>query len=439
MSYKSIFKRVIIEHQQMALPELVQREMYFPVLKTNKIISVIGPRRSGKTYFLYQLMKELLEKGVERKKILYVNLEDPRLFPLDKDALNMLFESYFELFPELVNEQIYVFLDEVQNAEMWDLFVRHIYEQRKYRVFISGSSSKMLSKEIATVLRGRTLPHIILPFSFTEFLSSKGVKLNETSIYGTERFKIKKYFYEYLKFGGFPEIALERDENIKQRILQEYLNVMICRDVVERYAIRNLILLRYMIKFLMTNVSNKFSISSFHRLIKSRYSVSKATITEYISYLEDIMLVFLVEPYVYSLKVRLQLPRKLYVVDNGLRNANSFLFSEDYGRLAENVVFLQLFRRTLREPKTEIYYWTGKKQEEIDFVVVQNDQVSELYQVCWDISNEKTREREEKSLLKGLDEFNLESGYILTEDYSGEKKVNGKTIKYIPIWMWLLT
>ena len=438
MVTKDIFRRIIAEFQQSTLPEIIKRETYYPVLETRKIISVIGPRRSGKTYFLYQIIKELLNKGIDKRKILYINFDDSRLLPLEKGSLDLLQESYFELYPELVDEDIYMFLDEIQNVDMWEHFVRRVYDTNKVKIFISGSSSKMLSKEIATSLRGRTLPHVILPFSFKEFLLAKGLVPNDLSIYGRDRYKIKKYFMEYLEFGGFPEVVLEENKDIRIRILQEYLDVMIYRDVVERYSVRNLSLLRYVIKYLLTNVSTHFSISSLYRAVKSRYSTSKATLNDYISYLEDVMLVFLVPQYTFSLKAQMRLPQKLYVIDTGLRNANCFLFSEDYGRLAENIVFLELFRDSLREPQMNIFYWQDRKQHEVDFVIVRRGKVSDLYQVCWNIGDEKTKRREENGLLNALEKFKLEKGYILTEDYTDEKRFGNKLIIYTPIWSWLL-
>ncbi|MGQ4833837.1 MAG: ATP-binding protein [Candidatus Asgardarchaeia archaeon] len=438
MVTKEILKRLIIEFHQTELPELVSREKYFPVLKTRKIISVIGPRRSGKTYFLYQIIKELQEEGVDRKKIIYINFDDSRLFPLDKDTLDLFQESYFELYPELVNEQIYVFLDEIQNVAQWEHFVRRLHEADKAKIFVSGSSSKMLSKEVATSLRGRTLPHVILPFSFKEFLLAKRLIPKRHSLYGPERYKIKKYFMEYLEFGGFPEIVLEEDKNVKIRILQEYLNVMMYRDIIERYSVRNIKLLRYIIKYLLTNTSTYLTISSLYKAIKPRYSVSKTTIDDYITYLEDTMLIFLVSRYAYSLKMQERFPQKVYVVDTGLRNANCFLFSEDYGRLAENIVFLELFRDTLRDPQLNVFFWKDKKQHEVDFLVTKKEKVDKAIQVCWDVTDEMTKKREEQGLLSALEEFDLDRGYILTEDYTYEKSINGKSIVYLPIWYWLL-
>ena len=435
---KEIFKRIISEFQQSTFPRVIEREKYFPVYETRKIISVIGPRRSGKTYFLYQLINELLNKGIDKRKLLYVNFDDSRLLPLRSNSLELLLESYFELYPELVNEDIYVFLDEVQNVIKWEFFVRRLYETNKAKIFVTGSSSKMLSKEIATSLRGRTIPHVVLPFSFKEFLLAKGLNPKKLSIYGLDRYKIKKFFMEYLEFGGFPEVSLENDKNIKLRILQEYLDVMIYRDIVERYSVRNLPLLRYVIKYLLTNVSTYLSISSLYKSIKSQLSASKATLSDYISYLQDTMLIFLVPQYSFSLNTQIRAPQKLYVVDTGLRNANCFLFSEDYGHLAENIVFLELFRETIRKPQMSLFYWKGEKQQEVDFLVSHKGKVSALYQVCWNVNSEETRKREEKGLLSAIKTFKLEQGYILTEDYSDEKKINGKSIIYEPIWQWLL-
>ena len=439
MIVKDTMKKLIVEYQQLMLPELTKRDTYFSPMETNKIISIIGPRRSGKTYFMYQVMKELRAKGIPQEKVLYMNLEDSRLYPMKKGFLDFMMECFYELYPENIDTEIFLFLDEIQNVKFWEKFVRRISENKKVKVFITGSSSKVLSREIATSLRGRTLTHVILPFSFKEALRAKGLQINNNVIYGKDRFMIKKWFDEFLEFGGFPEIVHEKNKNIRIRILQEYLNVMIYRDIVERYNVRNLHLLKLIIKYILNNTGTYFSISSVYKAVKQSISASKATISEYISYLQEIMLMFLLPNYAYSLKEAERVPKKVYVIDTGLRNANTFIYTEDLGRLLENIVFLELFRDTLKDPQKKIYYLKENKNFEVDFLVTKKNEITEIYQVAWDVTKESTRIREEKSLVAALKKFGLKKGVILTEDFAGEKYIDNKLVKYIPTWIWLIT
>ncbi|MCD6483864.1 MAG: ATP-binding protein [Candidatus Odinarchaeota archaeon] len=439
MIVKDTMKKLIVEYQQLMLPELTKRDTYFSPMETNKIISIIGPRRSGKTYFMYQVMKELRAKGIPQEKVLYMNLEDSRLYPMKQGFLDFMMECFYELYPENIDTEIFLFLDEIQNVKFWEKFVRRISENKKVKVFITGSSSKVLSREIATSLRGRTLTHVILPFSFKEVLRAKGIQINNNVIYGKDRFMIKKWFDEFLEFGGFPEIVHEKNKNIRIRILQEYLNVMMYRDIVERYNVRNLRLLKLIIKYILNNTGTYFSISSVYKAVKQSISASKATISEYISYLQGIMLMFLLPNYAYSLKEAERVPKKVYVIDTGLRNANTFIYTEDLGRLLENIVFLELFRDTLRDPQKKIYYLKENKNFEVDFLVTKKNEITEIYQVAWDVTKESTRVREEKSLVAALKKFGLEEGVILTEDFTDEKYIDNKLVKYIPTWIWLIT
>lgn len=417
-----VFKYIIKEFHEFKLPNIMPRALELP--KTNKIISLVGSRRVGKTFYFYQLINTLLNKGVEKDSILYINFEDDRLLPLKVDELNDLIEAYYELYPDNKNKQKYFFFDEIQNVSNWETFVRRIADKEKAKIYITGSSSKLLSKEIATNLRGRTLTFYLYPLSFKEFLTFKNVKLEKDFVYSTSRFKIKNLFKEYLNFGGYPEIV--SSEILKQDILSNYFEMFIYRDLVERFSIRNIRLLKMLSKYLITNISSIFSINSYYKTIKQETKVSKETILEYLSHLEDINLIHLMPIFSYSLKVQQVNPSKAYCIDTGLRNAVSLRFSEDEGRLAENLVFIELKRR-----KCESYYW--KNTKEVDFIIKEKKNKLTAINVCY---SDAVDERE----IKGLKEFEKEFKSSIDELIILTKNVEEKKedVTLIPLWKWLL-
>jgi len=422
MNRIAVFKYLIKEFHEFEFPEIITRELAIP--QTNKIISLVGSRRVGKTFYFYQLINNLLDKGVSKEYILYINFEDDRLFPIKTGELNDLLEAYYELYPDLKNKKKYFFFDEIQNVKNWEIFVRRIVDKEKVEMYITGSSSKLLSKEIATSLRGRTLTFYLYPLSFKEFLKFKNIQVEKDISYSTKRFKIKYLFKEYLEYGAFPEVV--KSEKLKQDILSNYFEMVIYRDLVERFSIRNINLLKMLSKYLITNVSSRFSINSYYKSLKQETKVSKETILKYLSHLSDINLIHLVPIFSYSLKVQQVNPSKAYCIDTGLRNAVSLRFSEDEGRLAENVVFIELKRRG-----HEIFYW--KNTKEVDFVIKDKNNKIIAFNVSY---TDEIDERE----ITGLQEFKIKYSskikdlIILTKDAEGKKG----NITLIPLWKWLL-
>lgn len=431
---KEALKRIIAEFHETELPEIVERKIVDVDVSTRKIVSVIGPRRCGKTYYLYHIMKTLIQQGIDRKKLLYINFEDERILPFDVKEFQLLLEAYYELYPENKGEEICLFLDEIQNIKSWEIAVRRVYDKEKARIFITGSSSKLLSKEIATSLRGRTISYELQPFSFSEILSAKGIKTTPDLPYSGKRFLVKKILSEYMEFGGFPEVVLAKNENTKIRILQDCFNIMFFRDLVERYSIRNKNLLKELMKYLVSNTSKHFSISRFYKLAKQNFKVTKRTLLNYTYYLEDIRLIFLLKKFG-TLKEQLVSPRKIYCVDTGFKTASGFYISEDSGRIAENIVFLKLREKQLNDPLIEIYYWKSEKSE-VDFVVKRGKNIESLLQVCWDI--ESAREREIKGLVDASKFFGVKTGTIVTEDFEATEKIENRKIRFVPLWKWLL-
>jgi len=434
---KEMIKEAIKEFQEGDLPELIEREIEVP-LSSSKIISIVGPRRSGKTYFLFVLMKRLFAKGILKEQIVYLNFDDPRFLPCDAKGIEMILQAYRELYPKRMKKTNYLFLDEIQNVKDWELGVRRIHDTRRFRIFITGSSSKLLSKEIATQLRGRALSFEILPFSFREILLAKDIKLDKHLIYSTQRFFLRKYLDEYLEIGGFPEVVLEEKSDLRLRILKEYVETMFLRDLVERYNIKNQPLLRELIKFLATNIASIFSVNAFYKWIKQKYPVTKRTLLNYVSYLEDSGLFFFIKKFSFSLKEQFQRPRKCYIVDNGLRNAYGFRFSEDKGKNLENAVFLELCHRKAVNPLMEIFYWRDYKKKEVDFVIKEGEKIKELIQACAVIDDFTTKKREVTALVKASEELRCDNLSVITLDYESEETFNDKRIAFKPLWKWLI-
>jgi len=430
-------KLVIKEFQERSLPQIVERRIVNVNLKAKKIISIFGPRRSGKTFYFYEIIGELISKGIEKTRILYMNFEDERIAPFDSGDFHTLLETYYEMHPENKGKEIFLFLDEVQNVKGWENAVRRINDNENMKIFITGSSSKLLSRDIATALRGRTISYEMLPFSFEEILLSKGIKPAKEISYSKERFRAKNLLGAYIKFGGFPEIVLEDDETTKIRILQEYLNVIFFRDLVERFSVKNTVLLKEMIRFLISNISNYFSLTGFYNVTKEKHGITKQTIIDYSSYLEDIDFLFFVSKYSSTLKEQMRNPRKIYIVDVGFRAASGFYVSEDYGRVAENIVFLKLKQLQLKNPLIEIFYWKNSDGKEVDFMIKQGKSVKKLVQASWNIK--ESEEREVSGLLAAMEEFNLKSGTIVTKDFEGKKSFGKKSIYFISLWKFLLS
>lgn len=437
MLRKEIAKQIIKESQESTFPEIIPRQLQVP-LSLQKIIAITGPRRSGKTYFLWSLMQQLITQGKAREQFIFVNFDDPRLLPATAKDLEIILESYRELYPEHKDETNYIFFDEIQNVTDWEIGVRRIQDTRQFHVFLSGSSSKLLSKEISTHLRGRAIGYGLLPFSFKEILLARGLSLNKNSAYSSDRFSIGKHLETYLNVGGFPEVVLEEDFDVRIRTLKEYIETMFFKDLVERYRVKNQSLMRELIKYLTTNTASLFSLNAFYKWIKQTYPVTKRTLINYVASLEDIGLFFLVKKFSYSLKEQTQTPRKSYIIDNGFRTAYGFRFSEDRGKALENTVFLELLNQQAKNPLLDIFYWQDYGKKEVDFVVRYGKEVKQLIQVCAKMEDFKTKEREITGLVRASQDLKCKDLLVITEDEEKEEKFDKRTIVSKPLWKWLI-
>ncbi len=427
-------KIVIKEFHETPLPPLFERYLQLDdeVFETQvaKVITITGPRRAGKTFYMYQIMKNIIKRGVDIKDIIYINFEDDRILPLSAMELQLILDSYFELYPE--KDSPYLFLDEIQNIDGWEKFVRRLSDN-KYKVFVTGSNSKLLGREIATALRGRTITYDLFPFSFVEFLSAKGITIDNSLIYGKKRYKVRQLFEDYMFSGGYPEIVLLENPAIRGRILQDYYNAIFYRDLVERYRIKNTELLRQWMNMLMANISSLISYRKFENDFKSRgIRISGSTLIQFAGYLTDIYFGFMVEMHADSIRKRQVNPKKFYLIDQGLHNFLTLGYSENRGRILENMVFLELRRKN-----HDIFYYKTHGGSEIDFLAGKNHD-RQFIQVCYQMSQVVTADREKKALLDGMKELNLETGLILTLDEKQEIKGQDNLLQIKPVWEWMV-
>lgn len=423
MISKELLKGVLLEQrkkiEQLKTEDLVAREMLGKIREYTGLkhsIIVTGPRRCGKSVFLSQMINAFFEKYH------YINFEDERLASFEIRDFNALNETFIELFGESKS----IFLDEPQNITGWEKWVRRMYEAN-FKFFITGSNARLLSKELATTLTGRHLQFQIFPFSFREFMGFKKFGLKREDVYLTERRAlITKYLSEYLKDGGFPEYLKYK----KIEILQEYFNDIIQRDIVERYKVKNVRQLKELARYLLTNSGN---LTTYNRLKTATEISSVNTAIKYFSYLENAYLLFSVPYFSHSLRKQTANPFKVYAIDAGLRNAVSFRFSEDTGRLYELAVAIELKRKNV-----QIFYWKNPQHEEVDFVLKEDDKIKQLIQVCYDISDPETKKREIRALIKAGKELKCKNLLVLNSNYETEEKIEGKTIKFRPLWKWLI-
>jgi len=400
-------------------------EKFNTYAKTGQIISVVGARQVGKSTLILQYAKTLINNGVQKKNILYVNFEDPRFVgELSLPLLQEIYETYVAFLSP--DSKPYIFLDEIQLIEGWEKFARSLHEKNQAFVIVSGSSSKLLSSEFGSVLTGRHLVIEIFPLSFKEFLAFNNLTIEDTLDVLSKKIHIKRHLQDYFKWGGFPRVVLSEQ---KEEILRRYFDDILSRDVIGRYKIRNIDKLKELAKYYMTNVSN---INSFHK-IKNFLNISLDSAERFSYYLTYAYLISLVKLFSYSLKQQELNARKVYCIDTGLRNVVSFRFSDDLGRLAENLVYQELQRR-----EKEIFYWKNQRQHEVDFVIRQGLKVQDLFQVCWNLEDPLVKQRETTALLNAMTEFNLKRGVIITEDYENKEEIDGKMITFIPLWKWLL-
>ena len=399
-----------------------------PPIDTKKIITLIGVRRCGKTSILYEMINKL-SKTIDKTSILFLNFEDERL-ELKIDELDLILQSFLELYPQKDLKKCYFFFDEIQNITGWEKFVRRLYDTVSKNIYITGSNSKLLSSEIATSLRGRTLSYEVYPLSFSEYLAFKDI---EVDLYSSKSLAyIRNAEVKFLKDGAFPEI-LFLDEKYANQTLQEYFNVLLYRDLAERYNITNTIALKFFLKRIIASTTKQISINKIYNELKSSgIKIGKNTLYDFLDYIQNIYLAFTLQRYDNSLVNKELGEKKIYTVDIGLNNATEFRFSDNIGKSLENAVFLELKRRG-----RELFYYRDTNSE-CDFIVQKGSQIVQALQVTYDMSDEETAKREIKGLLTACKNLNLSHGYIITYESEDEILEDGVNIMLTPFYKWAL-
>lgn len=429
---KAILSQLIDDSQERELPKLIARDCDFPGIP-GKADVAIGMRRTGKTFFCYQKMKELLESGTKRQQILYLNFEDERLLDFEVKHFQAILDVYYGRFPKNKDLDCYFFFDEIQRIDHWEMFIRRLLDTEKARIFLTGSSSKLLSTEIATSLRGRSLSTEIFPFSFREYLTANRLFEKPPQNFGSRATAtLRRAIADYLETGGFPEV-LNLDRNLRVEVLQGYIDSVILKDVIERHRVSNVIALKHLVSHIMHTPGGKFSVNKFYNTLKSMaVKCTKNSLYEYLAHLLDAYLLYRVPIHSRSEKARMLNPPKIYTVDTGLLNAMTFRKSANNGPLLENLVFMHL-----RRSGYEAEYVTTREGNEADFFARHKASGKViLIQACWDMADRKTFHRELRGLQSAMQELAIDSGTIVTWD--DEAALEGN-ISVVPVWKWLLT
>ena len=429
---KSYVKTLIVMRQNEFPVPLYPRENPLPI-DLGKIITVPGVRRCGKSSKMEMVVNRLIEDGVAKERILWIGFDDERLYNMTAGELDDIISAYRELYPEIDLRTVYMFFDEIQLIEGWEYFVMRLYKHYTKNIYISGSNATMLSSELKSVLRGWPLEEETYPLSFREFCTFKGI--NPDSWLEQDIAKIRNAFHDYNRQGGYPEVVLTDNELYKTKILQGYFETMLLRDMGEHYGISNLEVLRYFVKRILVNLTKPTSVLNIYNDIKSRgLKVSKDDLYRWVDYAKNVFLLLAVPSYSKSLVKRESSQPKLYCIDNGLRDAVLLPQTDDNGKKLENTVFLHLYRE--RTPVDTIFYYKGK--QECDFVLQRGVEVEALFQVCWDLSDAETLQREIGGLIEASAATQCDKLFIITAEESDTIDVAGRTIRVVPAWKWLL-
>ena len=396
-------------------------------LDSKEVVVLKGVRRCGKSTLMAQVIRELLARNVQPTAILRVNFEEP-LFSSEYSV--ELLEQIYRTYRERVQPEgkCWLFMDEVQNVPGWESWVRGRSETEDIKIFVTGSSSQMLSREIGTKLTGRNVSFEVYPLSFQEFLRFNNLEVETDLAYMARKASVRKFFNDYLKYGGFPEVVLKEVTEDKELLLKNYFEDLLYRDIVTRYEIRDVANLRNLAVYLLTNVAKLTSITK----LKNNFTISQDKTENYVSAIMESYLLFQLQMFSYSLKSTMRAGFKPYAIDTGLRNRVAFAFSEDMGWLVENVVFCHLKRH-----HEEVYYHSNGS--DTDFVVKEGMKITKRIQVWYeDVSESAIPDRELACFRKPLEGHETAEIILLTNDYEDVIDTGAARVQCIPVAKFLL-
>ena len=427
-----ILKSIILDFQEFELETGVPRHLKVCAIP-GKATVCIGVRRSGKSTYLFQVIKQLLDEGVPRKNILYLNFFDDRLHRLRHEGPGLITEAYYSLYPEKKNtETVYCFFDEIQELPGWEPFIDRLMRTERCEVYITGSSAQMLSREIATQMRGRALSWELFPFSFREFLDYRQIEWTG-HISTKKRLLIQKAFEDYWEIGGFPEVV-GLDRRLRIKVHQEYFHAILFRDLIERHNIPHPRALMDLAHQLIDNTGSLYTINSLTGYLKSLgHKAPKSAVSEYIQWFEDAYFLFTVQIFDASVVRAKANPKKIYCVDHAMVTSVASGILINSGHLLENLVFTALRRIT-----PHIWYCKTRGGLEVDFLAQKHDRSRMLVQVCESMVDPQTRKRELTALSEAMAEYGLRSGTVVTRNEDGQIEVGSGKIEIVPAWRFLL-
>ncbi len=417
---KEVFKMLIKEGQE-ELQDVKLYERPFEFEEQGRYV-LVGIRQAGKSYLLYQRAKQLLASGHDIQEMVYINFDDERLLGMTTDDFDLILQAYSSMYPH----KPILFFDEIQNIVGWEHFARRLANQ-KYRVFITGSNAKMLSRDIATTLGARYLDEKVFPYSFAEFLGVREVVLEKGWMYGKQRHTVQQLFAEYFQWGGFPELQLYRN---KRHWLNGLYEKIVLGDVVQRNNVKNEQALRLAVKRLAENIKQPTAYNRLANMVKSTgVSTNTASIIDYIRFVKESCLMFTLENYA-SKFVEKETVKKHYFTDNGLL---SIFLTDANTSLLENLCAITLYKRCPSDEEPRLFYYN--KNVEVDFYVPE-EQLA--VQASYSIGEYETRKRETDALVALAKVQPLKKAVIVTYDEEETIERDGLRIEVVPVWKWLL-
>ena len=430
-----VLREKILAAVELPPPALTRRDVRLPQFR-NKAFAVIGMRRAGKTTFLHQCRADLKALGRRPEQLVYFNFEDERLGDMTARQLSLIPETHARLFPKTADGPVTFFLDEIQHVPGWEVFARRLLDTSGYELFLSGSSAKLLSREIATSMRGRAWEVVIHPFGFAEFLLHHAIDVPADPARVTSRRAalLDHHLARYLEIGGFPEaqhLALVE----RRQLLLGYVDVLLLRDVIERHAVANSTALRWMVRRLLGSPAGLFSVSKYFTDLKSQgVPVGREGLHNMLGHLSDAFLVHTVPVATDSEKRRQVNPRKAYPADPGLIPVFDRSGRPNIGHALETAVFIELMRRG-----ADVAYVRTASGCEVDFLVRAADGRQELIQVCASVDDPGTLARELRALTEaGRDYPRARRLLVVLESRMPFPEVP-PTVRILSAWQWMLT
>lgn len=429
---KDIIKEIILDFHEDTIISGIPRQLEISSLP-GKASICIGVRRSGKSTYMGQIMLKMLEQGVEKENILSLNFFDDRLHMLEHEDLGVILEAYFSLYPEKKNtEMVYCFFDEIQVLSHWEPFIDRLMRTERCEVYMTGSSAQMLSKEIATQMRGRAISWEMFPFSFHEILDFKNID-GKLPVSSKSRFMIEKAFESYWESGGFPEV-IQVERLLRIKIHQEYFNSILFRDLIERHNIPYPKAVSDLAHYLVDHTASLYSINKLTGYLKSLgHKIPKSAVSDILVWFEDAYFLFSISIYDASHARTQANPKKIYCIDHAMVVSVGSGILVNAGRLLENLIFMSLRRVT-----QNIFYYKTKNGLEVDFIIQYADRTRVLIQVCETLADPDTRKREINALREAMSEMNLSSGFIVTRGEEGVVEHDIGHIQIIPAWRFIL-